>query len=343
MENYANEYQAAAECRESLKVDKYFNENPLSILVIWLVAVTVGTFAWCCCAGSNRNATKELDGEQQTITGYRNHIVGTALYYSVLATLVGFQLFLLSLAIASYGDSQTEVLQLFEIVWGIGFVWTFCFKWPSSIRSLFLKQCQLHQATEVFIFTKTHFTAGKVGAQDPAYIAHLRRILHITSSCFNHAMGFLFNVPARGMGQKDYVIVQTDSTGTRYFVHEFRRYIYNGEAENFEPGVISCIHKIGNVVDSKQGLTDEQVENRLRIVGPNSIEMKQPSLVSAIYTQFSRPFYVYQFYLYVMAILFCVSVNLSLLFLILLSLQLLLDSRHGSPTCTTTWLFFMEE
>ncbi len=104
--------------------------------------------------------------------------------------------------------------------------------------------------------------------------------------------------PLRGNGRKQYIEIKTDGvTSQRYFTYEFRRYNFDNATQTFVEGKFDAITTINDVVGSKAGLTLGEVHKRLRIVGPNSIEMKRPSLWGSVVKEFGQPFYTYQHYI----------------------------------------------
>jgi hypothetical protein len=167
------------------------------------------------------------------------------LFWAVVVTLVGFHVLIFAFCVASYRGNQEESLRGFEVVWMIGFFWTFLFKWPYSIRSIFYLRTRLLHAETVCIFTFSSTPESlasikqqaqmakqkmqhKDSQRDPIYIALLRHAAHLTVSCVNNFMARLFSMPARGNGRMQYVPVLTDRiTGTRYFIFEIRRYNYD--------------------------------------------------------------------------------------------------------------------
>jgi cation-transporting ATPase 13A3/4/5 len=51
---------------------------------------------------------------------------------------------------------------------------------------------------------------------------------------------------------------------------------------------------IGDLDSLRGGLSTDDVSHRMRVVGPNTIRMRRPSVFGTIYKEFSRPFYTYQ-------------------------------------------------
>jgi hypothetical protein len=272
--------------------------SALVLVCVWLLLVSAAVYVWNC--ASRQGATLEpatLDAVQgSTVTGYTTHVGGTVLYYAIMLTLIGFQILLLGLAIASYGANQEPALKLFEIIWSIGFIYTLAFKYPKSIRTVFWKTCRLHDATYVGVYVPPkQQLQEQYHASDMSrgYVLKLRRWSYTISICFHRLMQCVF---PRGHAQQ-FFPVRVDAKGTRYFSYDFCRYNYNAELNAFEPGVLQVVHSLGDVVNAKDGLKDSQVEERLRVVGPNTIEMPRPNLFRAVVEEFSKPFYVYQNYM----------------------------------------------
>jgi hypothetical protein len=67
-------------------------------------------------------------------------------------------------------------------------------------------------------------------------------------------------------------------------MQEYANY-YNNNNSSDNPNV---------VVGGGGGLKDSQVNERLRIVGPNLIEMRPPSFLRVIKEEFTRTYYIYQ-------------------------------------------------
>jgi predicted P-type ATPase len=319
---YESLYEFESQCREEeLNAMGKFNAKPLSILGLWLILVTVATFFWTGCVNrpgppESDKTSKFLDeATKMTVTGYQKNIFGTLLFLSVVLTLVGFHLVILAFAISSYYENQEESLRVFEVVWSIGFAWTLLFKWPYSIGSIFYKRCRMHVADTVCIFspsttpeslrsikqltqTEKENSSHKSVQRDPVYIAVLRHSAHVIAGVVNNIMAGLFSMPARGNGKMQYVPVKTDRiTGTRYFVFQFRRYNYDSELETFQAGCLKIVDTIGDVLNGNEGLSTSEVERRLRIVGPNTIEMQKPNALECVISEFSKPFYCYQFFM----------------------------------------------
>ena len=89
------------------------------------------------------------------------------------------------------------------------------------------------------------------------------------------------------------------TTGTRYIYFRFRRFVYDAASNKFVPGSWDVQEgvKIGDWLDSSylhQGLSKDEAVKRRGIVGPNVLELKKPTVIGSIYTEFSKTFYLYQ-------------------------------------------------
>ena len=97
-----------------------------------------------------------------------------------------------------------------------------------------------------------------------------------------------------------YCEVKKDTkTGTRYYYFQFRRYIYDDNCKKFIPGFFDVTQDAGygSWLDKSylhHGLSQEEATKRLGVVGPNVLDLKKPTLISSILTEFSKPFYLYQ-------------------------------------------------
>jgi hypothetical protein len=109
-----------------------------------------------------RSNEKEVWGQ----TGYKRSLIGAAIYGLVHLTFAGIQFLLFLLTIFYYMQQgaitkwptifsdATQVLEVFILVWMIGFPWTMVFQLiPTGIESLFLRRCPLSVATHVAVVT----------------------------------------------------------------------------------------------------------------------------------------------------------------------------------------------
>ena len=301
--------------------------NPLSPL---FTALLLAAFALITLAMDSQKinpvagSTKDLQvnatvtsGEASSLctqTGYKRHPVGAFLYFLTLATLGGWSAILCFLTIQYYVwneqpqvDKRTlhfedvdQLLKAFVIVWSVGFAWAFSLKWPYSVSSLFLRRCELPEATHVAVFLHTGKSKSDYVLQN-SFFGALKTAFEMFLSSINSFMAFIFSDTGAHMRKEgifQYCRVQQDNDGTRSFIFLLRRYNLNDGV--FTPGWWSVGEKLGELVakgDSKTGLTKVEVEDRYRAVGPNEIKMEKPSFFKCLHAEFSKPFYVYQLFL----------------------------------------------
>jgi hypothetical protein len=133
-------------------------------------------------------------------------------------------------------EDEEQVLLAFEIVWCVGFFWTFALKWPYSVRSLFFRRCVLRQADYVAVFVPDQKRQDL--KRDSKFITILKGFLTSTFDAVDECMAFLFSGTARGklQGSHQYCRVEVDIYGSRYFFFNFRRYNLDKEAGVYVPG-----------------------------------------------------------------------------------------------------------
>ena len=166
---------------------------------------------------------------------------------------------------------------------------------------LFLAGCVLEDAQYVAVTAttkkvETHLDSKLVvKLMTPVYTAIHRALMMLYSDkSQNRSEGLHIEVT--------YCKVSLDSkTGSRYFNFRFRRYIHDTATNKFIPGCWNDQHvAIREWLDSSymhQGLSNEEAAKRLGIVGRNVLELKKPTIVSSIFHEFSKPFYLYQNFL----------------------------------------------
>jgi len=172
-------------------------------------------------------------------------------------------------------------------------------KWPASVEALFLRRCEIREATHVSIFAPAKHTVRQnrdAASAQPEYIVRIREWTAKFFRVLNTICAFIFsevnlpNVPGR------FYIHQVDEE--RSFSFRLRRYNFDEVTETFVPGMMTIGHSIEDMlVYSKDGLTTSQIEERLKAVGPNVIPMKEPTVLSVTMAEGSKIFYVYQVYI----------------------------------------------
>jgi hypothetical protein len=299
-DTYGDEYDYEETCATVEKNARLAVHAPeMGIFYTWVLVASILTLVWCRLNHRAPLFQDQQDGSQSNLdmsgveqTGFGTTLYGRILYTLITVTLWCFQALLLFFAIESYMSKhdQGNALLAFEITWVVGFLWSFSFKWPHSVQLLFSKRCVLLEATYVAVSAVSEpDDITQPSGPPPSF---LRRLLSIFSGCLTYLMTTIFCDAPR----KDVQLcpVQVDDMGTRYFVFNFRRYGFDSEAAKFVPGDFQVARTIADIVQSANGLTQEDVIRRRRTVGDNSIEMPKPHLWEIFVKEFSKPFYTYQ-------------------------------------------------
>jgi magnesium-transporting ATPase (P-type) len=325
LEKYKPEYEAHEVCRkteEEAIVQNSFRRGVVIFFYLWLVIMTLTIGIWCAynqrwrflAESASIQSLDEADGKAVNWqSGCQTVLTGNLIYYCTVMTLFGFQVVLTACTISYYihqdkerasvdpvFDNERQVLQAFEVTWMLGFLWSYALKWPYSIRSLFYQRCALGEATHVSVLVPYDDDVSQSAVDDSKgtkYVVNIQRRIQILFSLVNRCMAFLFSERAREAGKVEYCSVETDTDRTRYFVFNFRRYNYDDVSCKFAPGAWHAANTIGDFDKMRTGLAANEVEKRRRVVGPNSIEMKPPSLLRSISEEFTKPFYTYQNYM----------------------------------------------
>lgn len=298
----------------------------------WICLVTVLLFGWCAfnqrfspvgqtvplhdftMGGKRRRSSySSLEGSNEPVlwtqTGYKRNWVGTTIYIMVMMTLMGFHALLASLVAFYYAqqrgygpaypyENDIEVLYAFELAWVISFVWTLVLKWPASIEALFLRRCNLGEATHIAVFAPTKHTVKQSKDAAPSSSEYITRIKELTATFFKYLDGFfaiIFSEVNRPNVSGRYHFHPVDNE--KSFSFRLRRYNYDEVTETFMPGMMIIGHSIEDMLSRKHGLTTEQVLERRKVVGQNTIPMKKPTVVSVTLAEGSKIFYVYQIYI----------------------------------------------
>ncbi|GKY97857.1 hypothetical protein MPSEU_000743700 [Mayamaea pseudoterrestris] len=323
---YNNE-TTCGETEEEL-LHKYSMREPVFvILYVWISLLTLCIVAWCAynqriapVSGSVQPLNVQVDKEEATSwqTGYRRHLIGSLLYGWTCLTLLGMHALLGWLSVQYYiqqelltgvvggkFEDEENLLKIFEILWMVFFVFSFALKWPYSIKSLFLRRCELHRATHVAVCI--HKAAAESEETfNSGYMSFLRLLFANVRLTMGRIMSLIFS-DVDDFGQKKgrngtyrFCVIQTNSEGSRYFVFGFRHYNFDSDDGRFKPGVYSIGTTLSDIVTAGKvqgGLTNEEADARRQIVGPNAIEMDKPNLIKIITKEFLKPFYTYQLFM----------------------------------------------
>jgi Cation transporter/ATPase, N-terminus len=239
-----------------------------------------------------------------TQTGYKVNIMGLFVYVLVNVSMIWIQILMFYLVIMYYVnqesitrfpmhfESEIQVLKAFQIVWMVGFVWYFIFRYPDTgLYNLFLRRCKIQYATHVAV------VAPKKSIEDVTFVPNIYgQVLASMWSPIDSVFRMIFSYPYGIPGyDTTFCPVSMDrSTGTRSILHRMRRYVYDEETGGFVPFTLVVGTTFGELLDQINGLTEEEVTLRRGHAGPNVIPLPKPSIIGCIYNEFSKSFYIYQ-------------------------------------------------
>lgn len=89
--------------------------------------------------------------------------------------------------------------------------------------------------------------------------------------------------------------LKSTSSGTKYFIYQCTRYVYQPETEIFSPHQIHLGDTNAELAKLNQGLSTEEARLRQELIGPNFIEVYVPNFSRALFQEFCAFFYIYQF------------------------------------------------
>jgi hypothetical protein len=286
----------------------------------WIITVTCLVVGWCyynekVCPGHALTSKRLAQPKTKTArssaaevwiqTGYKRTSVGTTIYILVNVTLMGihFLLFILTIfyymqegAITKWAavfSDTTQVLEVFILVWMIGFPWTMAFQIiPTGPGTLFLRRCPISLATHVVIVAPTK----DLKRQDWGRHGAIDRLSRILSWPKGFLLRLLFAHPYYLHGHDvTFCPVQVSQHSSQRFLHHrMRRYVWDEISGGFVQGRIVVGKTFRSFVDQGAGLSHREADLRAEIVGPNRTPLTKPTLFLSLQKEFSRTFYVYQ-------------------------------------------------
>ena len=259
-------------------------------------------------------------------TGYKFHPVGFMMYFLTFTTISGVYFLLIWLIIQYYiqqgairwwwvtgrFDDEIQVLLCFILVWMYGFVFVFSLKFPHSIQSIHLRRCNIFDADYIAIAVQRINVSEAEVTFSTDYMRGLKTFFSRFYGCVHVILTFIFSDKSffgcERKGDATFVVrpVHIDKDGTKYIIFEFRRYNLNNATKSatkialkYVPGVWKMPNTNGDFLslDDNEGLSENEVEKRRRVVGHNRIEMENPSFLREFKRELSTPFYTYQIFM----------------------------------------------
>jgi hypothetical protein len=265
-----------------------------------------------------------------TQTGYKIELLGSILETLVQLSFALIQFLLLLTTLFYYMQQEAitrwkpvfkddvQALSAFIIVWMVGIVWCFAFRYPSTgVQSLFFRRCKLSEAAIVAVVAPIQTIGGTSRSTDSQQSTFLSQVATSVWTPLDSIMRTVFSYPYDQPGLETvFCPVRLEpETGTRSFLHRMRRYVYDEATNCFIPCVMTVGSTFGDFVKQKGGLTREEASQRLGRQGPNMIPLPEPSVFGSLEKEFRKSFYIYQnfvlwayanFWFYFMAIVYTV-------------------------------------
>jgi hypothetical protein len=250
------------------------------------------------------SANSNSENLQQT--GFSNNIIGTILYFLVLASVVFIHFCLVILTVSYYNNDNDcggwtletdyqQALLAFEIVWGVGAVWMLFIKWPTNLRAHFYRRSPLASADYVRVWSP-------VSSQLLAADESIRKMDSFTGGVLNGLNSFFNAVYAErtlptAEGKWEVCKVRVSPIGERFIMFRLRQMIYTESAKAFVAVKVDLklgVDDLLTMIDKEGGITDEEARSRRARVGPNLIQVPKHSALYVIIAEFSKGFYTYQ-------------------------------------------------
>lgn len=193
----------------------------------------------------------------------------------------------------------TLSLTFLIIIWNFGALFFFVVKYSPVLRYHFRTSCSLADATTVRIWMTKK---TEVASVDP----NLLKMHHCNQAfeqCLARIFAFIFsdvNNPTVE-GRFFYANVMVDAQGVRSIFHHFKKYVYTETSSTFEEAEIRLgagpKPTLADLHNCAKGLTEEEANRRISLVGPNVVDLPKPSVIAEFISEGTRPFYVYQIWM----------------------------------------------
>jgi Cation transporter/ATPase, N-terminus len=324
----ANAACLAAQALQDLPPKLSFAGPWFVVCYVYYTVLAVAVVAWCyanqvlfpvptstvpmAAAAAAAVSTTTQSTEEWTQTGYKIELVGSILDAMVELSFLLIQFLLLLTTIFYYqqqglitrwGDTpvfedEGQVLTAFILVWMIGIVWCFAFRYPSTgVQSLFLRRCDIRESAYVAVVApiKTASSSNHQNNHDASISWQSRWAAQLWAP-LDTVLRTIFSYPYDRPGLETvFCPVTVDAaTHTRSILHRMRRYVYDDECNCFIPCSMSVGTTFGDLLKQVGGLSTEEASQRLGRQGPNVIPLPEPSVVGSLYKEFSKNFYLYQ-------------------------------------------------
>lgn len=239
--------------------------------------------------------------------GYKNTIWTYILYAIICSgTLYYFGLFI----VITLNQTATITLMNFEtlfvitiVVWHLAAFWYFVVYIGAKGINVFRTRCHLANATHVELRLPISAMRGKTyrpaqpmmeGLADKAEYCLEELLRCAYCKCIDRGD------PTRDECTRNFVVpvhTFTPEIGltVKYIEYELRRFAYDESVGLFLP--MKFPEWTMSMICNAKGLTTDQAHELSSRVGENYIKLEVPWLITAVFSEFSKPFYIYQWFI----------------------------------------------
>lgn len=238
-------------------------------------------------------------------TGYSMDIAGRIIFGLLILVALMFQIGLIITTISYYAHdtpgawqpipNYTQGLIWFQILWHVSSLYMIALLYPRHLSQLFYRRTPLKDAkfVEIWLRSTQQTVLRDVGGVvvQKAYVA-----MEMFFKGFNYFMTtFVCHHEKRLPGIAVYCPVQVNPvTGMKTLTFQLRQFVYDENQDAFVPAAVELPGSCQELFAMRGGLSLEEAEKRLNVVGPNVIAVPPPSVVREFVKEFTRGFYIYQ-------------------------------------------------
>ncbi|KAI7873218.1 uncharacterized protein EV154DRAFT_100788 [Mucor mucedo] len=231
----------------------------------------------------------EENEDDMVIHAYKTNWLGKIVAYIIFVQTIGQICFMIMMVKDYYTDfllfrgfSEIQA-STFIAMWYIFFFWfasltIFRFRLPNFFRI----RCSYGQGEYVQVEKNETALILLQGQSDK--VMDFVRYLETTAKRIAGMDVIVTNAP-----------LKSTSSGTKYFIYQCTRYVYQPETEIFSPHQIHLGDTNAELAKLNQGLSTEEARLRQELIGPNFIEVYVPNFSRALFQEFCAFFYIYQF------------------------------------------------
>ncbi|KAG1034255.1 hypothetical protein G6F25_009812 [Rhizopus arrhizus] len=237
-----------------------------------------------------RSTESSSYNEQQDtiIKAYKRDFFGLFVLVAYMLQTIGMIAYMILITFDYYqdyyffrGDALVQS-STFMGMWYVFFIWFACLTvFKSRLPNFFRIQCPYDEGQYVQVERKE---ASIIFLEDEDPVVRSVRYLERLSK---EAFGLDVIVATAPL--------QTTANGTKYFIYQCTRYVYNPRSQLFKPHQYELGETNAELAKLDQGLSSRIASEREELVGPNFIEVYVPNMLMAILREFSSFFYIYQF------------------------------------------------